>query len=109
MSSSFNDKSCLIIIPARKGSKRVLKKNVKHLNNKPLIEYSLEQCKKIKNVEILVSTNDQNILDICKKNNKMCGIHIIENNPKELEKRKKEGYKFIAYSLDTFILRSYQI
>ena len=69
MSSSVNDKSCLIIIPARKGSKRVLKKNVKHLNNKPLIEYSLEQCKKIKNVEILVSTNDQNIVDICKKNN----------------------------------------
>ena len=51
----------------------------------------------------------RNILDICKKNNKMCGIHIIENNPKELEKRKKEGYKFIAYSLDTFILRNYQI
>ena len=65
----FYKKKILAIIPARKGSKRVLKKNVKHLNNKPLVEYSLEQCKKIKNVEILVSTNDQNIVDICKKNN----------------------------------------
>jgi len=35
----------------------------------------------------------------------MCGgIHVVEPNPKELQQRIDEGYRFIAYSLDTRML-----
>lgn len=50
-----------------------------------------------------------NILTTCNKKRKICGIHVIKNNPRELKDRIKEGYKFIAYSLDTYILRGYRI
>ena len=33
---------CLIIIPARKNSKRIRGKNLRILKNKPLIEHSIE-------------------------------------------------------------------
>ena len=33
---------------ARKGSKRVKNKNKKHLNNKPLVQYSIDIAKQIK-------------------------------------------------------------
>jgi len=39
-----------------------------------------------------------------KKMNVMSGIHIIEPNPDLLKQRIKEGYRFIAYSLDTRML-----
>ena len=69
MSFEFYNNNTLIIIPARSGSKRVKGKNIKVLNKKPLISYSIEQCLKIKNIEILVSTNDKNIFEICKEYN----------------------------------------
>ena len=69
MSFEFYNNNSLIIIPARSGSKRVKGKNIKVLNKKPLISYSIEQCLKIKNIEILVSTNDKNIFEICKEYN----------------------------------------
>jgi len=40
----------------------------------------------------------------CKKLKKVCGIHVVEPDEKELKKRVEEGYKFIAYSLDSVIL-----
>ncbi|MDC0200682.1 aldolase/citrate lyase family protein [Candidatus Pelagibacter sp.] len=40
----------------------------------------------------------------CKKNNKPLGIHIVEPNLKELKKRIEQGFKFIAYSMDTVCL-----
>ena len=35
----------LAIIPARKGSKRIPKKNIKHFFGKPVIYYSIKQAK----------------------------------------------------------------
>ena len=35
--------STLIVIPARSGSKGLVKKNIKHLGSKPLISYTIEQ------------------------------------------------------------------
>tara|TARA_Y100001960_G_scaffold109400_1_gene117311 strand:- start:611 stop:1315 length:705 start_codon:yes stop_codon:yes gene_type:complete len=51
----------IFIIPARKGSKGLLNKNVKNLFNKPLISYSIEYALKIKskNDLICVTTNDK--------------------------------------------------
>jgi len=56
------------IIPARGGSKGVPRKNIKLLNGKPLIVYTIEEAKKSKLTELIVSTDDVEIIDISKKN-----------------------------------------
>jgi 2-dehydro-3-deoxyglucarate aldolase len=45
------------------------------------------------------------VITSCKKMNKAAGLHIVEPNPKELQKRIDEGYRFIAYSIDSVFLR----
>ena len=41
------NKKTLAIIPARSGSKGVKDKNIKILNNKPLISYTIDAAKKV--------------------------------------------------------------
>ena len=54
---------------ARKGSKRLKNKNIKRLNRKPLVMYSIETAKNIKEIsKIFVSTNDPKIKKIAIKN-----------------------------------------
>lgn len=56
------------IIPARGGSKRLPRKNVLELSGKPLIVYSIEAGLKSKYInKVLVSSDDQEILDISNK------------------------------------------
>ena len=50
------------IIPARGGSKRIPKKNLKLLKNKPLIAYTIIEAKKSKLLNsVYVSTEDEKI------------------------------------------------
>lgn len=44
------------------------------------------------------------ILTSCKNRGKAAGVHIVDPNPAELEKRIREGYQFIAYSIDSVFL-----
>ncbi|MFT7200646.1 MAG: pseudaminic acid cytidylyltransferase, partial [Glaciecola sp.] len=56
------------IIPARGGSKRIPKKNIKEFAGLPLIAYSIEVAKKSGIFEhIIVSTDDAAIADIAKQ------------------------------------------
>lgn len=56
------------IIPARGGSKGLPGKNIKLLNGKPLIAYTIEAAKQSKSItRIIVSTDDQNIADVALK------------------------------------------
>jgi len=48
----------LVIIPARGGSKGIHKKNIKLLNNKPLINYTIEAAREIFNDEVICITTD---------------------------------------------------
>lgn len=48
----------------------------------------------------------QRNLDICTKHNVMPGIHIVQPNPDEVESRIKQGYRFIAYSVDITMISS---
>lgn len=58
----------ICIIPARGGSKRIPKKNIKNFLGKPIISYSIEVAKKSKLFsEIIVSTDDVEIAEISKK------------------------------------------
>ncbi len=53
------------IIPAREGSKRIPKKNIKILNGKPLITYTINSAKKSKLLSsFYVSTDDKKIKQI---------------------------------------------
>jgi N-acylneuraminate cytidylyltransferase/CMP-N,N'-diacetyllegionaminic acid synthase len=58
----------LVVIPARGGSVRVPKKNIKILHGKPLIAYAIEAAKNAKTVDrIIVSTDADDIKDVAIK------------------------------------------
>ena len=60
----------LAIIPARKGSKRILNKNKKIIAGKPLIRWTIDAAKKVDEIsEIIVTTDDEDIINIAKKCN----------------------------------------
>jgi N-acylneuraminate cytidylyltransferase len=57
--------SLIAIIPARGGSKRILKKNIKFFLGKPIIAYAIENAIKSNLFdEIIVSTDDDEIVEI---------------------------------------------
>jgi N-acylneuraminate cytidylyltransferase len=61
-------KSCIAIIPARKGSKRIPGKNIRPFLGRPIIAYSIETAIK-SNIfdEVMVSTDSEEIAEISKK------------------------------------------
>ena len=64
----YKNKRILAIIPARGGSKRIKRKNIKKLDGVPLIVYTFEAAKKSKYIDrLLVSTEDKEIMALCKK------------------------------------------
>ena len=74
----------LIVIPARGGSKRIPRKNVRIMCGKPLICYSIENAKALRDkagmdVDVAVSTDDEELGQIVLKR----GVEVIER-PKEL-------------------------
>lgn len=64
MSTSSRD-SCLAVIPARGGSQRVPRKNIRDLNGKPTIVYTIEAALESQLfARVIVSTDDPQIADI---------------------------------------------
>tara|TARA_Y100001958_G_C21248089_1_gene580315 strand:- start:7325 stop:8011 length:687 start_codon:yes stop_codon:yes gene_type:complete len=60
----------IAIIPARAGSKGIPRKNVRLINGKPLIEYTLDVAVSLESVSsVWVSSDDDKVLEICKKYN----------------------------------------
>lgn len=59
---------CLAVIPARGGSKRIPKKNIKLFHGKPLIAYSIEAAVNSKLFDkVIVSTDDEEIANIAQQ------------------------------------------
>ncbi len=59
----------LAVIPARGGSKGILKKNIRQFAGKPLITHAIDQAKSAKSINrIIVSTESKEIADIAQKN-----------------------------------------
>jgi len=57
----------IAIIPARGGSKRIPRKNIRHFEGKPMVAYSIEAALKSACFEqVMVSTDDQEIAAIAK-------------------------------------------
>ena len=49
----------------------------------------------------------KNILTVADKNNVLCGSHLIDDNKKKIIEMKKQGFSFVAYSTDSYILNKY--
>lgn len=60
--------SITAIIPARKGSQRVQNKNIKKFGDTSLIEYKINNLKKVDNIDILISTDCEKVMDIAHNN-----------------------------------------
>lgn len=72
----------LIVVPARGGSKRIPRKNIRIMCGKPLICYSIDNAKSLKefiDVDVCVSTDDEEVLSIVEKR----GVDVIKR-PAEL-------------------------
>ncbi len=64
----YKNKRILGLIPARGGSKGLPGKNIRKMFDKPLIVWTIEEAKKSKYLDTLItSTDDKNIADIAKK------------------------------------------
>lgn len=72
---------CWAIIPARSGSKGIPGKNIKLLNGKPLISYSIENLIKSKIFNKIIVTSDST--EILKVSKKMGANIFLRSDPKE--------------------------
>jgi N-acylneuraminate cytidylyltransferase len=62
------DMNSIAIIPARGGSKRILRKNIKLFLDRPIIKYSIDAALEAKCfTEIMVSTDDEEIASLAKR------------------------------------------
>ena len=66
----FYNKKILALVPARSGSKGIKNKNLRFINGKPLIQYTLDFINKLKFIDLkIVSSDSIKILELAKKNN----------------------------------------
>lgn len=85
------------VIPARGGSKSIPKKNIRLLNGKPLIQYSIEYSLKCSLIaHTIVSTDSEEIANIAR----FCGAEIPFIRPKELAENGVLDYPVFRYALD---------
>lgn len=81
LSKLKNMKNIVGIIPARSGSVGVFLKNIKLLNGKPLIEYTIEAAKSSKVLDrVIVSTDHDEIAGISKE----CGAEVPFKRPPDI-------------------------
>ena len=94
--------SSLFLIPARGGSKGLPGKNIKPLNGKPLIAYTIELAKKLAESDrICVSTDDDEIIEVVRS----YGLEIPFTRPSELASDTASSYDVILHAVDHYIDR----
>ena len=91
----------IAVIPARKESKRILNKNLKIFNGKPLISWTIEEAKKSKFIDkIIISTDSKEIasLGIDYK------IDVPFIRPKNLATDKASSFSVLKHALEFYKL-----
>ena len=69
----INGKKVVAVTLARGGSKSIPKKNMVDINGRPLLDYTVQEVKKSQYIdEYYVSTDDDDVIDYCDKNNVSC-------------------------------------
>lgn len=77
----FHEKRVLAIIPARGGSKRVPRKNIRLLSGRPLLAYTVDVAMQTPAIDrTIVSTDDEEIRDVARR----CGADVPFLRPAEL-------------------------
>ena len=88
--------SILAIIPARKGSLEVRNKNLRIINDKKLVQYTIEEAKKSKKIsKIYVSSDSDQILRIAKK----LKVSIIKR-PKKISKSSSNTFEAVKHLIN---------
>ena len=94
----------ICVIPARVGSKRIFKKNIKNFCGKPIIRWSIEKAKASKCFDkIIVSTDDKKIATIAKK----YGAEVPFTRPKSLSDDYTPTTPVVSHAIN-WIVRNYK-
>ena len=89
----------LVIIPARGGSKGIPHKNIKPLNGKPLIYYTIDEARQIVNDEdICVSTDDSEIIKCVED----YGLNVPFVRPEELATDTAGTYEVLLHAISFY-------
>lgn len=118
-------KDAIAIIPARGGSKRIPKKNIKNFYGKPLIAYSIEVALAANLFKkVIVTTDDEQIAKIAKQygaeipflrpkelSDDFTGTQDVINHAIDFLKSKGESYKYICtiYATAPLLQKEYLI
>lgn len=98
--NSLDDGKCLVVIPARGGSKGVKKKNIKYLHGKPLIQYTVDVAREVFRDEyIYISTDSLEIKKVCED---IIGISVPFLRPKELATDTAGSREVLLHALDFY-------
>ena len=114
----------IVIIPARAGSKRIKKKNIKLFKGKPIIYWIIKELKKNKRIKsIVVTSDDKKILNLCKKysvsetikrsknlsSDKIPFQKVIKDTIKKLKIKNKNRQKILVVYPCSFFLKNFYI
>jgi CMP-N-acetylneuraminic acid synthetase len=95
----YKNKTFLGIIPARGGSKGLKRKNIKILNNKPLIQWSIDIAKKSNYIDtLMVSTEDKEIAEVARK----CNLEIPFFRPTNLADDTTSSFDVVKNILEKY-------
>lgn len=84
------------IVTARGGSKGLPGKNIKNLNGKPLLAWTLDQIKESKYIdEVFVSTDSEEIADVCKQ----YGVSVPQLRPAYLAEDNTPSIDVLEYTI----------
>jgi len=87
----------IAIIPARGGSKRIPRKNIKPFAGKPMIAYAIDAARSCGLFDhVVVSTDDQEIADIARR----CGAEVPFMRPPELSDDHAGTVPVIAHAIE---------
>ncbi|MFA4991100.1 MAG: acylneuraminate cytidylyltransferase family protein [Candidatus Omnitrophota bacterium] len=95
----YKDKTILALIPARGGSKRLRGKNIRSLNGKPLIAWTVEEAMKSGYVDnVAVSTDDRKIAAVSRAR----GAAVPFLRPARLATDSASGMDVLLHAVDWF-------
>lgn len=106
MTKEITNGKNIAIIPARGGSKGVPKKNIKMLNEFPLIAYSIAACQMTKKIQrIVVSTDSEEIANVARQ----YGAEVPFIRPSHYASDKSGDIEFVLHALEWFDENEHEI
>lgn len=92
----INGDKILAIVPARGGSKGIPRKNIKPINGKPLIAYTIDQALQVPELDYLVVTTDDSEIQSVAAS---YGVNVI-NRPSQLATDEARSEPMMIHALD---------